>query len=394
MGNKTIIVYNCSRLKTPVIAPVNRDKLNGNNGVFFLRSANMEYHELANMFPMVDANIKAIAASISEGGYNKETPIVLYQGKILDGRHRWEACKLTNTQPEIIYYTGNDPLKYVIDKNLNRYHLNESQRAVVAAKLANMKQGTRTDLQHSANLRNVNSETLPQVSQAQAAEMLNVSDRSIQTIKAIERKAPELIEKIERGEMTAGEASREIKKAAVIEKVFKPAPEIPTGKYKVIYIDPPWQVGSMQMDKWESPIEDKYPTMSISDIIALPIKELADDDCALFIWTTHTFLPDTFHIIKEWGFKYFCTITWDKEGGWTQNGFHKRTEFLLYAYKGSINVNQYGKAIPTIFTEAKTRHSKKPDSIRDMIAEKTPEPRLEMFARDKFDGWTVWGNEV
>jgi len=170
--------------------------------------------------------------------------------------------------------------------------------------------------------------------------------------------------------------------------------ELPDGKFNVIYADPPWPIGSIVMDKWESPIDDKYPIMSIEDIINLPIKELSADDCSLFIWTTHTFLHDCLDIIKEWGFKYFCTITWNKGNGWTQFGFHKMTEFLLFAYKGKININQYGKSIPTLIEEKKTYHSKKPDSIRDMIKDKTPDGRLELFARDKYDGWIVWGNEI
>lgn len=171
-------------------------------------------------------------------------------------------------------------------------------------------------------------------------------------------------------------------------------PLLPDEKYSVIYADPAWPVGSIVMDKWESPIDDKYPTMSIEDIKNLPIKDLTAEDCSLFIWTTHSFLPDCLDIIKEWGFKYFCTITWNKGSGWTQNGFHKMTEFLLFGYKGKMNIDQYGKAIPTLISENKGIHSKKPDSIRDLIKDKTPVGRLELFARDEYDGWTVWGNEI
>jgi len=171
-------------------------------------------------------------------------------------------------------------------------------------------------------------------------------------------------------------------------------PSLPDGKYSVIYADPAWPVGSIVMDKWESSIDDKYPTMSIEDIKNLPIKDLSTDNCSLFIWTTHTFLPDCLDIIKEWDFKYFCLITWNKGSGWTQFGFHKMTEFLLFAYKGKMNINQYGKAIPTLINENKTVHSKKPDSIREMIKEKTPEGRLELFAREEYEGWLSWGNEI
>ena len=172
------------------------------------------------------------------------------------------------------------------------------------------------------------------------------------------------------------------------------SPPMPAGKYSVIYVDPPWPVGSIVMDKWKSPIDDKYPIMSIDEIKNMPIPNISAEDSSLFIWTTHSFLPACLDIIKEWGFKYFCTITWDKGSGWTQNGFHKMTEFLLFAYKGKMNINQYGKAIPTLISENKTYHSKKPDSIRELIKSKTPEGRLELFARDEFDGWVAWGNEI
>ena len=171
-------------------------------------------------------------------------------------------------------------------------------------------------------------------------------------------------------------------------------PKLPDGKYSVIYADPPWPVGSILMDKWVSPIEDKYPTMTINEIKALPIEKLAADNCSLFLWTTHSFLPDTLDIIKEWGFKYHCIITWNKGSGWTQFGFHKMTEFIIFAYKGRMNINQYGKAIPTLINENKTHHSKKPDTIRDLIKSKTPEGRIELFAREKYEGWESWGNQL
>ncbi len=191
-----------------------------------------------------------------------------------------------------------------------------------------------------------------------------------------------------------GLSRNELRKAIRHAKTLLNPPELPSGKYNVIYIDPPWPVESIVMEKWETPIEDKYSTMTLEEIAALPIAKLAHDTCSLFLWTTHAFLPSAFELIKNWGFTYFCCITWDKGGGWTQNGFHKRTEFLLYSYRGGINIDQYGNAIPTMIQEKKTVHSKKPDSIRELITSKTPEPRIELFARQKSDGWSVWGNEV
>lgn len=166
------------------------------------------------------------------------------------------------------------------------------------------------------------------------------------------------------------------------------------GKYNVIVVDPPWPIGSFVLDKWHSPINEKYNTMDIEEIKNVNVVSLANDICSLFLWTTHSFLKDALDIIDMWGFKYFCCITWDKGGGWSSNGFHKRTELCLYAYRGGININQTGKYIPTIIYEKKTRHSAKPIIFDELILTNTPEPRIELFAREKKEGFTVWGNEI
>lgn len=164
----------------------------------------LKAHEYADLFPMMgDEELNAIVEDMKQNGFDEHSPIVTYKGKILDGRNRYKAAQLAGVEPDFIEYVEDDPLGFVIRHNLKRRHLNESQRAVVAGRLANMQSGRRTDLQPSANLQ--------EVSQTKAAEMLNVSPRTVATIKAVERAAPELIEKIERGEMTAHEAQKEVK---------------------------------------------------------------------------------------------------------------------------------------------------------------------------------------
>ena len=205
-----------------------------------------------------------------------------------------------------------------------------------------------------------------------------------------------IIKTKQEGELTSASVLRLASGLKHTEKMagIRDPENLPEGKYNVIYADPPWPVGSIVMDKWESPIDDKYPTMTIQEIKDLKIQDISSENCALFLWTTHTFLHEAFHVMEAWGFKYFCLITWDKGGGWTQAGFHKRTELLLYGYKGVMNIEAGGAAIPTIIAEKKAEHSKKPDSIRNLIAGKTPEPRIELFARSRHEGWTAWGNEA
>lgn len=177
---------------------------------------------------------------------------------------------------------------------------------------------------------------------------------------------------------------------------MNPQPDKTVKKYKTILADPPWRLQSMSTTAWkqDNPLESKYPTMKLDEISALDVESLSAEDCSLFLWCTHSTLEKALSLMKDWGFKYHCTITWDKKSGFSLWGFHRRTELLLYGYKGTINVNQKGRYIPTLVAEAKTRHSSKPEVVYEILNLNTQAPRIELFARSKRDGWDVWGNEV
>ena len=189
---------------------------------------------------------------------------------------------------------------------------------------------------------------------------------------------------------------RELKKKIKERKKAQlPKPIIPDGVYSVLYADPPWDIGSMVLDKWESPLEDKYPTMSGDELKAMELPKVADDSVC-FMWTTLSTLPQALELLNHWGFKYHITITWDKGNGWSSNGFHRKTELVIFGYKGILSnvVKQEGEYIPTVFYEAKTTHSTKPQKMYEFIENRTVGNKIELFARDKRDGWDSWGNEV
>jgi len=166
-------------------------------------------------------------------------------------------------------------------------------------------------------------------------------------------------------------------------------------KYQIIYADPPWEVKKIIRKVRPNQVEMDYPTMPLRDIcnLGIPLRTYEADDCLLFLWTTQAWLPRAFMVMADWGFKYQRTITWDKENGMCLFGFHNRTEFLLFGYRGKIEMYPKRKAFPTIVTAKSTRHSEKPQIFRDLI-EPFGEPRLELFARQKVEGWDCWGNEV
>ena len=139
--------------------------------------------------------------------------------------------------------------------------------------------------------------------------------------------------------------------------------------------------------------------MPVKDIMALPIGELADPEgCHLYCWTTNNYLPAALECIQMWGFEYITTITWLKDRVGLGQYYRGLTEHCLFAstkkrlpYKMADGKRCQGV---TGFSEPKTIHSRKPDSMRNVIEWVSYAPRIELFAREHHAGWDVWGNEV
>ena len=170
-------------------------------------------------------------------------------------------------------------------------------------------------------------------------------------------------------------------------------------KYRTIVIDPPWKFGEhgmeMPMQGGKLKPSPPYDTMTDEEIANFPIKDFTEKDCSLFFWTTHTKLHVTLNIIEDWGFKYHALLTWDKKGGMCFNGFYRKTELVVFAYKGKFNIHiGKGEYIPTLFSEKSTNHSSKPSIFYRLIRERTAEPRIDIFARKRHYGFDAWGNQV
>jgi len=167
----------------------------------------------------------------------------------------------------------------------------------------------------------------------------------------------------------------------------------PDKKYNVIHIDPPWPIQFISRKVRPNQKDMPYEIMNFEDIKNLPINRLAEDDCFMFIWTTHKWLPKTFELIENWGFNYNCTITWDKGVGFTPMGFMWNTEFCLFCIKkgNSKYLKKLGEK--TIIREKSKEHSRKPDGIYRLIEKTTDGTRIDIFGRRLRHGWDVWGND-
>lgn len=199
-------------------------------------------HELANLFPMMNADeLSALVQDMRDNGYDETSPIITYKGKILDGRNRYAAAKIAKVEPIYSEYDGVDLLSFVLSKNLHRRHLNETQRAGVAAKIANIEHGGDRKNQ-TPNLE------FDKVSIPQAAEMLNVGKSTVATYKAVAAAMPELVEKMDAGIMTAHEAHKEVK---AIQRTAARA-EIAQAGAKVKQSDK-WHVYQGDIRTWKAP---------------------------------------------------------------------------------------------------------------------------------------------
>jgi len=163
----------------------------------------LSIHPLAEIFPpMSDEEIKGLIDDIKANGLRE--PIILFEHKVLDGRNRHRACAELGIEPQTRQWDHKgDPLDYVISKNMHRRHLNESQRGVVADKIATLSDGQRADLTQGAQFR------APAISQANAPERLNVSRRTVQNARVLrENGIPELQAAVEVGQVSVSAASK------------------------------------------------------------------------------------------------------------------------------------------------------------------------------------------
>jgi N6-adenosine-specific RNA methylase IME4 len=375
-------------------------------------------HPLAGLFPLLEGDeFDELVADVRAHGLRE--PVVLFEGQILDGRNRYRASQAADIACQFEQYTGDDPVGYVVSLNLRRRHLDESQRAMVAAKLAVLAHGQRQTGKFAA---------VP--TQGEAAVLLNVSERTIRHARdVLDHGAPELRQAVDRGDVSVSAAAdiaslpaeeqgeivargeREILRKAqeiraamteqrraqriakAVELSARTGPLPRDRKYPLLYADPPWRY-DFSMTSTRA-IEANYPTLPLEEICALSVSDLAAPTAVLFLWVPPAILEKGFAVIRAWGFSYCTGAVWRKDKIGAGFYFRQQHEHLLVATRGDMPAPPPQWRPPSILDAQRREHSRKPDEAYALIERMYPElPKIELFARARRPGWDAWGNEA
>jgi N6-adenosine-specific RNA methylase IME4 len=172
-------------------------------------------------------------------------------------------------------------------------------------------------------------------------------------------------------------------------------------RFPTILADPPWQftnrTGKVAPEHRRL---TRYATLPLDDICSIPVVQAAAEAAHLYLWVPNALLPDGLQVMEAWGFTYKTNIVWHKirkDGGPDGRGvgfyFRNTTELLLFGIRGTMRTLAPGRSQVNIIKSMKQEHSRKPEEQYEIIERCSPGPYLELFARGKRTGWTMWGNQ-
>lgn len=404
-----------------------------------MTSGMLPIHPLAELFPALEGEaFDALVEDIRRHGVRE--PIVLLDGAILDGRNRYRAGLVAGfftpsdegspiPHPQHLFdHFGSrvdtrdqDPLAWVLSRNLHRRHLTESQRAMVAARIATFPRGRPRE-----------NTAIAGISTARAAGLLSVSPDSIERARTVQDEGvPELAAAVEAGDVSVHAASlvasrpqneqaeivargrteilaaakRLREERAAEKKALRQAKEqrlgakqraLPDRRYGVILADPEWRFEPWSRETgMDRAPENHYPTSEIEAIAARDVAGLAAEDSVLFLWATAPMLPQALHVMARWGFGYRTHVVWLKDqvglGYWVRS-VH---ELLLIGTRGKVPAPAPGTQWQSVISAPRGPHSAKPERAYALIEAYYPSlPKIELNARARRPGWDAWGNEA
>lgn len=325
------------------------------------------------------------------------SPIICTASRVIvDGYLRRKIAINLNIQKVpviIVELSEEEQIRERVSLNLMRRHLTDDQRAILAARemeaLTHLRQRERSKRANDVKYgRSSETNVIPKERLRKSlSNLCNVSERKIMYAAKIQAENPSRLEEVFNGNKSL------IKTYQKFVREYAPkAPPLPDDLYSVILADPPWMFSSSTPGGARA-IENFYPTMTLKEIIDLPVENMSYKNCVLFLWVPSSLIPDALKVVEEWGFVYKNIQVWDKSVQGIPNWLKSTAEFLIIAGKG--NVGLPSKLPPQIYREKRGKHSKKPEKFYTFIEQMFPDAkRLELFARNHRTNWTSWGNQL
>jgi len=326
-------------------------------------------------------------------------PLVLWKGTLIDGHNRNEICTRHGIDFETTEkdFASREEVEDWMDANqLGRRNLSpDAFRLLIGRrynrtkKAAHRPKGDQNDhLKTADKLAKEHGVSAPTV--RRAAKFAEEVEKTPELQDAIATGKPVLQVKRELKEEQRERRRQENRQK--IEAAAKPEELAKTGaQFSTIVIDPPWDWGDEGDQDQLGRSRPDYATMSKEQMLELPLPDLADEDCHLYLWITNRSLPKGFELMEKWGFRYITAITWAKPSFGMGNYFRGQTEHILFGVKGSQALKR--KDVGTLFNapRGKGGHSSKPIEFNELVESCSPGPYLEMFSRSEREGWKSWG---
>lgn len=233
--------------------------------------------------------------------------------------------------------------------------------------------------------------------QKEVAKIAGVSSGTVARFEQVQKKKPEMIDSIRKGEMSINQAYQTVKKEErkqliqkQVEEIEKGNIEKPDGLFDVIAIDPPWNYGTA-FDSAGRRVANPYPEMTQQQLKELEIP--AKENCVMFLWTTHKFIWDAKELLDTWGFAYRSMIVWDKERIGMGDLIRMQCEFCLIGIKGKPLFKD-NHSVRDIIKEPRREHSRKPEAFYALVDDLCVGRKLDFFSREKREGWCCYGNDT
>lgn len=354
-------------------------------------------------------DVSALARSIEAVGLLH--PIVVTRERVLiAGERRLAACRsLGWTDVPVTAVDISEIVRGEFAENADRKDFLPSEiEAIRRAMMPAEKEAAKVRMSDGGKGGKVSQPTQgPERARDKVAGFAGVSGRTVEKIAAVVEAAerdPEKFAPLVTDMDRTGKVDGAFKKMKAIqnsEALRERGIALPAGKYSVIYADPPWSFQAWSGEGTDRAAENHYPTMTQAEIEALPIGDLAADNCALFMWAVMPQLPEALRVIEAWGFTYkTCAFVWVKQtkdgerfatgmGYWTR----ANAEVCLLATRGSPQ--RLNADVHQVIASPRMEHSRKPEEVATRIERLVAGPYIELFRRgESRPGWEAWGNQA